>query len=168
MVSTYSGGYYIFSTDYFIGMFHNSITPTIDTIHKCNWKYQTVSDNRRNNFTDGSTCSLYRIEIFSFFLVYRNGLLSVYWVYCPNSAYMDSVTIYRIFISGIFQSDFISDRESRNCSCRYPFFYKIISFKYQLGNILWIMFKWIAMYNHLLFAWNKFHWTPTNHIVYNQ
>lgn len=86
-------------------MFHNSITPAIDTIHKRNRKNQTIPDNRRNNFTDGCTCGLYRIEVFSIFPVYGNGFLLVYRVYCPNSSYMDSVTIYRIFISGIFQRD---------------------------------------------------------------
>ena len=129
MASTYSGRYCVFSTDYFIGMFHNSITPAIDTIHKRNRKNQTIPDNRRNNFTDGCTCGLYRIEVFSIFPVYGNGFLLVYRVYCPNSSYMDSVTIYRIFISGIFQRDFIPDRKSHNCSCCYPSFYKIIPFK---------------------------------------
>lgn len=38
MASMYSGRYCVFSTDYFIGMFHNSITPAIDTIHKRNRK----------------------------------------------------------------------------------------------------------------------------------
>ena len=68
MASTYSGRYCVFSTDYFIGMFHNSITPAIDTIHKRNRKNQTIPDNRRNNFTDGCTCGYIGLRYFQFSL----------------------------------------------------------------------------------------------------